>query len=113
MDELLPKLIALAIVGLVVWGVLRAGRPKPLFAVHLVNGEPRTTAGTATGPFLARVREVAAEHRVTAGAVWGVVRNGGRVSLKFSGHFPPPARQQLRNWWAEFGWPAPRAKRRP
>ncbi|HEY1190862.1 MAG TPA: DUF3634 family protein [Gemmata sp.] len=100
------------IAGFVVWGVLRSSRPRPLFAVRLINGEPRATVGTVTAPFLARVREVAAEHRIATGSVWGVVRSGGRVSLKCSGHFPPGAQQQLRNWWAVSGWTAPVKRRR-
>lgn len=111
MEALLPKAIAFVVVGFVLWGVLRTARPQPLFAVRLVNGEPNTASGNVTPAFLARVREVAAEHRLTGGTVWGVVRAGGRISLKFSTHFPPPAQQQLRNWWAEFGWPAARPKR--
>lgn len=112
MDELLPKAVALLLVGLVLWGILRAAAPRPLFTVRVLNGEPRASQGHVTGPFLTRVREVAAEHNVRIGLIVGTVRNDGRVSLKFSGHFPPAAQQQLRNWWAEFGWPAPRPKRR-
>lgn len=111
MEAILPKAIALVVVGVVIWGILRAARPLPLFAVRVVNGEPQAVRGHVTGALLDRVREVAAEHRVRTGLVTGVIK-GSRISLKMSGHFPPPAQQQLRNWWAEFGWPAPRPTRR-
>lgn len=93
------------------WSPLRAARPAPVFAVRVVGGEPHAVAGRVTAAFLQRVREVAAEHRVTTGRVSGVARAGGRIALTFSGHFPAPARQQLRNWWVASGWSAP--KRRP
>lgn len=111
MDEFLPKAIALLVVGLVIWGILRAAAPRPLFTVRVRNGEPLASHGHVTGAFLARVREVAGEHNVRVGLIVGVVK-GDRIRVTFSGHFPPAAQQQLRNWWAEFGWPAPRPKRR-
>ncbi|AWM38477.1 hypothetical protein GobsT_33690 [Gemmata obscuriglobus] len=112
MESVLPNVIALLIVGAIVWGILQAARPRPLFTVRIANGEPHAVHGRVTGAFLDRVREVAAAHRIQRGLVFGVASNG-RIRLKTSGHFPPAAQQQLRNWWAEFGWPVPRSRRRP
>ncbi|VTR93640.1 : DUF3634 [Gemmata massiliana] len=104
--ELFAQGLALAIAVAVAWGLWRAAQPEPYFVVAVVRGEVRSTAGTVTSPFLQRVHEVATEHRIATGRVWGVVRQGGRISLNFSRHFPPPARQQLRNWWGASGWAA-------
>lgn len=111
MDDLLPKAVALIFTGLVLWGIIRAAAPRPLFTVRILNGEPHASQGHVTLALLTRVREVAAEHKVRIGLIVGVVK-GDRIRLTFSGHFSPAAQQQLRNWWAEFGWPAPRPKRR-
>ena len=104
--ELFAQGLVLVIVGAVVWGLWRAGQPAPYFAVRITRGEARSATGTVTAPFLQRVQEVASEHRIATGTVWAVVRQGGRISLKFSRHFPPPACQQLRNWWSASGWKA-------
>jgi hypothetical protein len=104
--ELVGQGVLLLVGGLVGWALWRAGRPPRVFAVRVAGGEPAATAGAVTPAFLRRVREVAAEHRVAAGRVWGVVGRGGRTRLEFSAGFPEPARQQLRNWWAASGWAA-------
>src|SRR5262249_59660069 len=89
-----------------VGGVWKTRRPPCFFAVRPARGEPTAEVGTVTPAFLRRVREVAEEHGVAAGRVWGEIRRGGRISLRFSGQFPESARQQLRNWWAVSGWTA-------
>lgn len=109
MDPILIRAAILTAVAFVLYCLLRAVRPGAVFAVRVVNGEPHAVSGTATAAFLQRVREVAAEHRVASGRVSGVPRGGGRISLTFSG-FPPPAQQQLRNWWAVSGWTLPKRR---
>jgi hypothetical protein len=109
MDGPLANAVTLAVVGLIVWGLVRAGRPGPVFVIRLTRGEPHATGGTVTAAFLQRVREVAAEHRVTTGRVAGVPRRG-RIALTFSRHFPPAAQQQLRNWWVASGWSLPKRR---
>lgn len=110
MESALPKVIGLAIFGFIAWGIVRAAYPA-VFTVRVSNGEPRVASGTVAAPFLTRLREVATEHRIATGRVRGVARSSGRISLKFSNHFPPAAQQQLRNWWAVSGWSAPNVKR--
>jgi hypothetical protein len=107
--EWFGKGLLLLLAGLVVWQVWRASRPR-LFAVRLDEGTPRAARGVVTPAFLQRVREVASDHGVTAGRVIGVMR-GPHIGLEFSRQFPGPARQQLRNWWAMSGWPAPKVRR--
>jgi hypothetical protein len=102
--ESLPILI---MAGLVLAGLWYATRPPVVFFVRVVGGEPTAVRGKVTGPFLAAVREVCQEHGVTAGAVRGVAV-GQRVTLRFSSGFPEASQQQLRNWWAQSGWPAPK-----
>jgi hypothetical protein len=104
--EWLGKGLVLLIGGVVIWGLWRGTRQPRLFVVRIAGGEPRVVAGTVTPAFLQRVREVAAEHGVAAGRVYGVSAPGNRIRLKFAGRFPPPACQQLRNWWAQSGWRA-------
>jgi hypothetical protein len=100
----LPILI---MAGLVVAGLLYASRPPAVFLVRVAGGEPTAVRGKVTGPFLAAVREACRQHGVTAGAVRGVAA-GQRIALRFSSRFPEGCRQQLRNWWAQSGWPAPK-----
>jgi hypothetical protein len=102
--ESLPILI---VVGLVVVGLLYAARPAAVFVIRVVGGEPTAFHGKVSGPFLAAVREVCQQHGVTAGVVRGVAA-GQRIRLRFSSGFPEGCRQQLRNWWAQSGWPAPK-----
>lgn len=107
MNELLPVLV-LAIVAAAVWF---GTRPPAVFVVRVRGGSPEATRGTVTAAFLAAVADVCGEFRMSSGAVRGVAR-GRRIALRFSGHFPPAARQRLRNWWALSGWSAP-ARRPP
>jgi hypothetical protein len=100
---MLYNLLVVAFSALIMWALWRTAQPPRVFVVHITSGEPRAVAGTVTRAFLQRVREVAAEHGVTMAWVWGVARRG-RISLRFSGHMPPPGCQQLRNWWAVSGW---------
>jgi hypothetical protein len=102
-SEMLSNLLVAAFSALIMWALWRVAQPPRVFVVHITSGEPRAVAGSVTGAFLQRLREVAAEHGVARAWVWGVARRG-RISLGFSGHMPPAGRQQLRNWWAVSGW---------
>jgi hypothetical protein len=105
--EWLAKWVVLLIAGWVIWGLWRAGRPQRVFVVRITDGKPQAITGTVTAAFLQRVREVAAEHGVKTGQVWGLAR-GARISLGFSRQITAPACQQVRNWWAVSGWSAGR-----
>ncbi len=103
--DLLTKLIAVLIGGIIVWSLWRTGRGRSAFVVRITRGEPRAVVGVVTPAFLRCIRDVAAGHGVRTGKVSGVAR-GQRISLVFSRQLPEAARQQLRNWWAASGWPA-------
>lgn len=97
-------LILLAGVALV-WGLLRAAGPRVVFAVRIVDGAPQVASGKVTAAFLDRIREVAAANGISQGNVSGHA-HGKHIRLRFSAEFGEAARQQLRNWWVEFGWGA-------
>jgi hypothetical protein len=99
----------LVLIGLgMVWFFWRAAQPPRLFTVRVVDGTPKATEGTVTPAFLERVREVAAANEVLRGTVSGHA-HGSFIRLKFSSEFSEKGRQQLRNWWASFGWSAPKS----
>jgi hypothetical protein len=103
----LARCVALLIGGLIIWSLWRAGQPRRVFVIRIAGGEPRAVARAVTPAFLECVREVAAEHGIETGRVWGLAR-GARIRLAFSRQIPAPARQQVRNWWAVSGWTAGR-----
>ena len=93
------------IVGCVlIWGLWRQ-----LFTVRIIDSTPRAASGTVTPAFLERVREVVATNRMSQGTIIGYAY-GRFIRLTFSSEFTEPARQQLRNWWATFGWAAPKCR---
>ncbi|QJW99441.1 DUF3634 family protein [Frigoriglobus tundricola] len=102
MDVTLVWVIVVA--ALVIWFV---AKPDAVFVVRVRAGHAEATAGTVTTAFCAAVVDVCQEFGVRAGQVRGVAR-GRRIALRFSTHFPPAAQQRLRNWWAVYGWSAPR-----
>ncbi len=108
--EFLGKALFLAFAAAVIYGLWRLGRPPRLFVVRLTNGEPAATTGSVTVSFLDVIREIAAEHGIVAGRLWGVVVNEQRVRLEFSREFPPSAQQKLRNWWGISGWKPRRSR---
>lgn len=109
--EWLGKGLVLLIAGIIVWGLWRASRPPRLFIVRIAGGAPHLASGNVTAAFLQRVREIVTEHGIPSGQVCGVRVWGNQIRLEFTGQFPPEARQQLRNWWVQSGWPAgPRRK---
>jgi hypothetical protein len=100
----------LVLIGLAtVWFFWRAAQPPRLFMVRIVDGTAKATEGTVTPAFLERVREVASANDISRGTVSGHAC-GSFIRLKFSSEFSEEGRQQLRNWWASFGWAAPRAR---
>jgi hypothetical protein len=84
-------------------------KPPAAFVVRVRADNAEVTAGSVTSAFLVEVAGVCREFAILNGEVRGVVR-GQRISLRFSDTFPPTARQRLRNWWAQSGWPPPRRK---
>jgi hypothetical protein len=99
--------VLVLIVCALVWFFWRAAQPPRLFTVRVVDGTPKATEGTVTPAFLERVREVASANEILRGTVSGYAY-GSFIRLKFSAEFSEECRQQLRNWWAAFGWAAPR-----
>jgi hypothetical protein len=102
----LPILI---MAGLILGGLWYACRPASVFVVRVVGGEPTAVRGRVAGSFLAEVRDACREHGVTSGVVRGIAA-GPRIALRFSSAFPDSCQQQLRNWWAQSGWPAPKQR---
>lgn len=102
-------LISAAVLALVAAAAWYALAPRCAFVIRVIGGLPQATSGTVTPAFLARIRELCAEHQITQALVRGVIR-GKHISLGFSGDFPADAQQQLRNWWALSGWPAPKQR---
>jgi hypothetical protein len=109
--EILFQGVIIVLVGLVLRGLWRAGRPQPYFTVRVVNGEPKAVQGTVTPALLRLVAEVVAFNQVKSGRIWGV-ESSGWIRLKFSKSIPEPARQQLRNGWGAMGWKGPSKKAR-
>jgi hypothetical protein len=96
---------------LLMWGLWRAVQPKPVFTIRVEDGKPHVVAGTVTPAFLERVGEVAAANGLSQVAVRGYT-HGPLIRLRFSPGINAAARQQLLNWWASFGWAAPRQEQR-
>lgn len=106
----MPEIVAVVVLAGVAAAVWFCARPPAVFVVRVRAGHAEATAGNVTPAFLAAVAEVCAEFKIQTAELRGVAR-GRRISLQFTMNFPPAARQRLRNWWAESGWPPPR--RRP
>lgn len=104
------QIILFLLGGFVIWGLWRASRGSEVFSVRIVEGQPTRDQGTVTAAFLQEVNEIARQHQIVAGRVWGVAKLGGRISLQFSPQFPPDAQQQLRNWWVVSGWSTSRLR---
>jgi len=93
----------------VAWALWKVSRPRASFSIRVINGKPHVDYGTVTPAFLERLREVAAANDISRGVVSGYAHDAF-IRLKFSSEIPEAARQQLRNWWASFGWTAPRTR---
>jgi hypothetical protein len=68
------------------------------FIVGIKRGCPRVVKGKVAGPFLEEVTDVCREAGIQRGWVGGI-RQGKRIVLAFSWHFPTPVKQRLRNLW--------------
>jgi hypothetical protein len=100
--------IVLFVVGLLGPCFWRLVQPPRQFMVRIVDGTPEATEGKVTAAFLERVREIASANEISRGTITGYAQ-GSFIRLKFSAEFSEVGRQQLRNWWATFGWAAPRS----
>jgi hypothetical protein len=105
--ENLVNTFILLTAAVLAWAFWRSAQPRPVFSIRLVDGKPETRHGVVTAALLDRVREVAAAGGVSTGTVDGFA-HGRFIRLRFSKEFTEPNRQQLRNWWATFGWGLPR-----
>src|SRR4051812_6353100 len=108
--DVAEKVFVVVVVCLMLFALRKALRPPTVFVVRIVNGTPQAIDGKVTQSFLSRVQEVSAENAITCGTVSGCAQ-GQFIRLIFSKQFSEPAQQQLRNWWASFGWNAPPAGR--
>jgi hypothetical protein len=70
--------------------------------IRIHGGRPSVRRGKVTQAFLARVADACREGGVARGWIVGV-KNGKRISLRFSGSFPRALRQRLRNEWTLAG----------
>jgi hypothetical protein len=109
-SESLFNLVIILMAGPVAWGLWRASRPRSLFTVRVAEGKAIAAQGTVTPAFLERVREAAAAHGLSEAEIRGFA-HGTFIRLHFSAEAPAAFQQQLRNWWATFGWSAPRVRR--
>lgn len=109
-SETLTNLAAIAVGGSVIWGLWRAAKPRPLFEIELLDGTLQVKVGRATPAFLQTIEEIAEANDLSQATVIGYL-SGTRVRLAFSADMPEECRQQLRNWWAEHGWAAPKGRR--
>jgi hypothetical protein len=96
-------------VGVIVAAVWIALQPRCAFVVQISQGLPKAVRGKVTAAFLEQVREVCERNGVRQGMVRGLIR-GRRIALGFSSSIPPAGQQQLRNWWANWGWSAKPAR---
>jgi hypothetical protein len=96
------RVAILLILGLVIGVFWFALRPRYVFVIAIVKGEPRLTQGKVTRAMLQQVGEICAEYGVERGWVGGILR-GRKVSLTFSSRIQPRCRQRLRNLWLASG----------
>jgi hypothetical protein len=107
--EFLTNLAAIAVGGLVLWGLWHTARPRPLFEIELLDGTLQVKVGKVTPAFLQTIEEITEKNQLSEATIGGYA-SGTRIRLKFSSNVPDECRQQLRNWWAEHGWPAPKER---
>jgi hypothetical protein len=95
----------------VLWGMWRTVLGTALFKVVFRNGKAVADRGTVTKAFLDHVDRVFTAENISSGKITGWP-SGKLVRLSFSRQIPEPVRQQVRNWWAVNGWPAPHRRTR-
>jgi hypothetical protein len=99
MSDLAINFLVIGFVCWVIWTILQA---QYSLDIRVKGGQPSIRKRKATPRFLDCVTEVCREHEIVQGWVSGV-QHGRRMSLHFSRHFPPEARQRLRNAWQWAG----------
>jgi hypothetical protein len=104
--EVAYRIVVLGIGLTLAWAFWKASRPSPQFRIRIEKGVPVPRRGVVTDAFLRRIREVAADHQISSGAIAGYP-HGRMIRLRFSREFNSASRQQLRNWWSMAGWLAP------
>ncbi len=109
MQAVLNLTVLIAVGAAVYW----AARPKPLFRLRVRAGRVRVVSGTVTPACVDQAESICGMHGITSGTISGFGARSGRVRLTASREFSPEALQQLRNWWAEFGWNGPKGDRPP
>lgn len=92
------------IVALVVVAIWWAFRPRPLFRIRVRHGQTEVLVGVVSAACIEQLEAVCRAHEISDAELWGFLPPGGRLQLTFSHHFPPGARQQLRNFWTEQTW---------
>ncbi len=105
MAPVVEKIVIVLLCAMLAWAFWRSTRPRLAFVVRIAAGRPAAIEGTITPAFLARLREMAASHGVATAEIVGYEYEGA-IRLRFSRHVPQAAQQQLRNWWAMYGWRA-------
>jgi len=75
---------------------------RSVLRIRIHDGKPSVRKGKVTQAFLVRVADACREGGVARGWIVGV-KNGKRISLRFSGSFPRALRQRLRNEWTLAG----------
>lgn len=90
--------VALVIVGLVLWALWYASQPKCELLLELSDGRLRVVRGKSTTAFLEAAQAICAEFGLTRGEIRGI-RRARHVTLAFSPSIPPEAQQRLRNVW--------------
>ena len=95
----------LLVLGVIMVAVWFAMQPRCAFVVRINQGHPKAVRGKVTAAFLDQVRETCEQHGVQNGTIRGLIR-GKRIALNFSRTLPSAGQQQLRNWWANWGWSA-------
>jgi hypothetical protein len=108
--ESVAQFVIVATACALAWGFWRAAQARPTFTIRVADGAPEAVMGVVTPAFLQRIREVATAQGIARGVVRGYA-HGSLIRLHFSTEFSEPSRQQLRNWWATFGWAAPNSRR--
>ncbi len=92
-------LVNAVVIGIVVWVFWTLLQPQYVFKIRIHHGQPSLRKGKVTRDFLGRVEAVCREEGMVRGWIGGV-RQGRRISLRFSRQFPPGLQQRLRNEWA-------------